>query len=38
MTAEILRHAIETNITATIATICLMLYFFGTAFVFIKTL
>lgn len=36
MTAEILRHAIETNITATIATICLMLYFFGTAFVFIK--
>ena len=36
MTAEILRQAIETNIASTIATICLMLYFFGTAFIFIK--
>ncbi len=36
MTAEILKQAISSNITATVATICLMLYFLGTAFVFIK--
>lgn len=34
MTEEILRYAISNNIAATVATICLMIYFFGTAAVF----
>lgn len=35
MTAEILKNAISHNIVATVATICLMIYFLGTAIVFI---
>lgn len=35
MTAEILKAALADNIAATIATICLMIYFIGTAIVFI---
>lgn len=36
MTAQILKEAISHNIAATVATICLMIYFLGTAIVFIS--
>lgn len=35
LSAEVLKNAISSNIAATVATICLMVYFLGTAVVFI---